>query len=694
MVTAAAPNSAVFYAATEWGGLYQSTDSGQTWKRLDGHRPTVTWRVRTNPSNPQQVFATSLYDGRIDSLAGINVSSDGGRTWTHPAQKASDGFCADSARQAEPSAFGIAIDPDNPRNIYVGTNCGLAVSNDQGATWHRVDPTPDSKADDVWDVIVHDRGIIDICGDDGHLRSTNGAQSFVASNGLPTGECSLAASPIESSVVFLIVGKRIYESDDAGSTWTSNPTPMYQGRIPFVATNRRSANAFDLWFGDIGLYRATCSVSTTGGPTTARCPPPSRWAGPFTRESGAHDDSGSIVFGANGCPLMFSSDGGIFLNGVLGQPGCLTPHWQQPKITPHGLWLFSMDTASLPNGGQALYAAAQDNGTFFTGDARAPRPSWSNRDCCDSFAVVASPQRILYDACCYQDAPANRLFLRDASMSSGGEISKYPPGNVLGWQRHAISRISDSAYAVVTDAGVYTTPDISAQPVMWKKLGATVPADICGIQTSARAGAPVVFYAQTKYCDGSGGRVILGALDSAALYRYDGTSSTGNWKQIVGPDAAGGFGTIAIHPRSPDRLVASFVRPNGDPMIVQSGDAGRTWQPLANLDRLMTRNGGTRYRTTRGPSDFTAFDGYLQATLIEFDPEAESIIIAGAADSGLFYTTDGGRNWTILADPDDILIPRPRFAKFDHGVQSRLLIYVGSQGRGMWRVTIPTSANH
>ena len=43
------------------------------------------WDVEVDPSNSNRVFATSFYDGRVNSLAGINVSTNGGTTWTHPA---------------------------------------------------------------------------------------------------------------------------------------------------------------------------------------------------------------------------------------------------------------------------------------------------------------------------------------------------------------------------------------------------------------------------------------------------------------------------------------------------------------------------------------------------------------------------------------------------------------------------------
>src|SRR5258708_1784728 len=81
----------VYYAATEWGGLYRSTDSGRTWARVNSHLPMALWRVQVDPTDSKRVYTTSFYDGRFESTSGINVSTDGGQTWTHPAQMPADG---------------------------------------------------------------------------------------------------------------------------------------------------------------------------------------------------------------------------------------------------------------------------------------------------------------------------------------------------------------------------------------------------------------------------------------------------------------------------------------------------------------------------------------------------------------------------------------------------------------------------
>ena len=220
-----AGDNQMFYAASEWGGLYKSTDGGDRWSFLSGHLPMATWDVEVDPGNTGNVYATSFYDGRFNSVSGIQVSHDAGVTWTHPPTATPPlAYNSAQARKDELTAFGIAVRPDATQRVYIGTNCGLAVSTNAGITWNFVDPTPATPASDVWDVVVqaggpNGLGIIDICGDDRHRRSVDGGVNWTGgSPGLPAGQCSLAASPDESYVLIATAGGQIYETDDGGAT--------------------------------------------------------------------------------------------------------------------------------------------------------------------------------------------------------------------------------------------------------------------------------------------------------------------------------------------------------------------------------------------------------------------------------------------------------------------------------------------
>jgi photosystem II stability/assembly factor-like uncharacterized protein len=291
----------VIYAASEFGGLFKSTDAGRTWTRLDSHLPTRVSDVKASPADPGRVIATSIYDGRINSFAGINVSSDGGATWTKPASATppSPTFCLVIGSFSEPSAFGIAFDPENPTHVFVGTNCGLAASTDGGLSWTLINPGPGNSAREVRGVVVHHGGIIDTCGGSGHRRSVDGGATWTGAQAggqpLPDGNCSIAASPDESYVLFATAGTLIFETDSGGGTWNTKFTnPRPQGRVPFVITHRRQGRNFDLWFGDVDLFRAACTTPANPSPGGApRCPASNTWT---LSGKGAHVDMGDVVF--------------------------------------------------------------------------------------------------------------------------------------------------------------------------------------------------------------------------------------------------------------------------------------------------------------------------------------------------------------------------------------------------------------
>ena len=695
-----AGNNQIFYAASEWGGLFKTTNGGRAWFRLDRHLPTATWDVEVDPLAPDQVYATSFYDGRTNSLAGINVSRDGGNTWVHPGIATLPPNCP-RIYSDELFAYGISIDPRNPNNVYIGQSCGLAISNDRGETWRVVDPVAMNNAfTTVNDVMVHygeDGGqIIDVCGSQGHFRSTNGGNTWSRGTGLPSGLCSLAISPDESYVLFATVGTRIFESNDGGATWPIEfQNRAAQGRIPFVATNQRSdmgGDRFDLWFGDVNLFRASCttpSVKEPGGPP--RCPNSSSW---IPSLEGAHTDLGDIVFDTqatnDACPIIVSNDGGVYFNTRTTSPGCHSPLWQQPDVSPHGLWLWGMDGADRPGPeNEDLYFAMQDNGFLGTRNAGSANPSWQHAACCDQFDVVADSIRVL-------TTEQNSIFeVWGAGLTSVSEINT--PGSAISTfqQPDGVDRFGSGKYVIITTQGAFITEDITAQPIDWRRLGqAPQPPGLCSVQAAVPPSPSNIptFYFQAGQC-----MIPPENPDGDQLWQFIGTDPSGIWQPISLP-GGGGIGIFAVDPNNPNRLYASQLRANRPPRMIFSTDGGATWHNDANLDNLMSGDGKFKLKTEVGPTDFTTFAGYTQPSLVAFDPEDPNILVAGGRDSGVFVSTNSGNNWSLVTDPLDSgnsgipHLPRPWHAYFDHEPPGVVSIYIGTQGRGVWRISIPAAA--
>jgi hypothetical protein len=131
--------------------------------------------------------------------------------------------------------------------------------------------------------------------------------------------------------------------------------------------------------------------------------------------------------------------------------------------------------------------------------------------------------------------------------------------------------------------------------------------------------------------------------------------------------------------------------------VLLTTNGGTSWTNLAALDAMMTGSGLFRARPTRGSWDWVGFTSYPQPSLLAFDAKRANWIIAGAVDAGVFLSTDHGANWNILTDPIDPAgsgiahLPRPLYAYVDHDGTTRISdvarIFVGTQGRGVWRLT-------
>ncbi|MBI1903244.1 MAG: PDZ domain-containing protein, partial [Planctomycetia bacterium] len=100
-----------------YGGIYKSTDCGETWTRINSlnPRPMYFSNVKVDPSDDNYVFLLGISQHR---------SKDGGAT-----------FDADFGRQVHADGHAIWVDPRDGRHILIGTDGGTYVTYDRGANW-------------------------------------------------------------------------------------------------------------------------------------------------------------------------------------------------------------------------------------------------------------------------------------------------------------------------------------------------------------------------------------------------------------------------------------------------------------------------------------------------------------------------------------------------------------------------------
>jgi photosystem II stability/assembly factor-like uncharacterized protein len=170
-------------------GMYKSVDGGKTWTHIGLEDTRHISRVIVHPTNPDIVFVAAMgHAYGPNETRGVFRSSDGGKSWQKVLFK-----------DNKTGAIDLTFDPSNPHVLFAalyeaqrypwtavsgGPGSGLYKSNDDGATWKRLE---------------------------GH--------------GLPSGvlgRIGVSVSGADGNRVYAIIEAEkggIYRSDDAGDSW-------------------------------------------------------------------------------------------------------------------------------------------------------------------------------------------------------------------------------------------------------------------------------------------------------------------------------------------------------------------------------------------------------------------------------------------------------------------------------------------
>jgi len=182
-------NPTTVYAGSWYGGVYKSTDGGASWSTANAGLPGSVFgayvqALAIDPQNPGTLYAAALFAPG----SGVFKSTDGGASWS------STGLPA--------VAVGLAVDPLNTSTVYAATSTTVFQSLDGGGSWRDLSPVTSGG---VYSVAVArsrqfrrfgrfrvNSAVIYVGTDSGVVMSTDGGASWTMLSGSPVYSLALA----------------------------------------------------------------------------------------------------------------------------------------------------------------------------------------------------------------------------------------------------------------------------------------------------------------------------------------------------------------------------------------------------------------------------------------------------------------------------------------------------------------------
>ena len=613
---------------------------------------------------------------------------------------------ARQARKTEPSAFGISVRPDAATTSSSGRTAasrGARTPARRGrSSTRRREPRPATSGTSLRRAAA----TIDICGDDGHLRSTDSGTNWTADPGCGHPARAAARSrsrPDESYVLFVVASDdNVYETDDAGANWTNHGSNGAQGRIPFVETNQRSERRQEqpvhaLVHGHAAVPRRLHDADPPAQGGAARCGNTSGYTQPADRR--ALGRRGDLVFDSavavDSCPMIY------LLGRRRAPPDGRAVRARPGRARTSASTRSSSGPSTAPDQGgntnEDLLYGLQDNGHVREHERRRRDPDVDEPEL---LRHVRRPRRLGLGArqhLLLQQRHASTGSSAPAPGYAGNARDQHVPGagNLGGFTwGHRLAQFGTDDVALIITAGIYVTKNINANPIVWSALAA-MPGRRRGLRD------PGLGQRRQRRRSSSGPASARGA-ETTRSSRTPGISDAGTWTRIDNTDGlTGGLGIVAVDPSNPNNLYASNLLAGG-PQMVFSTDGGANWTNDPELDTLMTANGAFLYQNKRGASTNRGgaganFQGYLQPSAARLRRRRTGASSSRAArtpaSSSPSTAARTGASSPTRAASASRICPRPRDAYFDHEPVTQLSIYLFTQGRGVWRLTfqLPTA---
>ncbi len=614
----------IFRSSMAGAGIWKSTDAGETFQHMGLTDTQHISRILIHPKNSKIVYAASAgHEYTFSPDRGVFKTKNGGKTWTKVFYK-----------DERTGVIDLAMDPEDPNILYAGTAQRLRYR------WNDPIESPES----------------------GIYKTTDGGKTWEPlTNGLPDftkGECERVGLDVclsQPNVVYAVINSRgahLYRSDDKGENW----------------------------------------ALVEGNDSIQRLFPGYGWVFGQVRVAPSDPD---IVY-VLGLRAMRSKDGGKTWENIPGN-----------HVDYHGMWINPED----PNHSIIV----NDGGVMFSHDDLATFKHPANLPIAHQFSIAISQTEGKFTA--YSNIQDSGAWRGEIDVTAGRDkITWSPWENTVGDEsgRHAVDPTNPDIVFYTTRYGGgpfvmdFSQPQPEPQEGQRRRRfrGKTISPDFGEEKKRAQWVAPIIISPHSPQ------RVLWGAQ---FVFLTD--DSGENWRKIspdltnFDPEKQGNiaFSTVWSIAESPLKKGLIYAGTDDGNLHVTM-DEGETWTKcvgdwpqglfFSSIDASRVDE-GTAYITVNGKrhNDFTTYvyktTDYGKswtniasdcpggcANVIKEDPENGKILYLGT-DLAVYVSLDAGQTWEVLGTG----LP----TVYVHDIAVHLaedLLVIATHGRSSWVIDL------
>lgn len=672
-------DSNIIYVGVAQGGIWKTTNAGQTWMPIGDNLPIIRISdIAIDPNNTNTIYASVgdyaylgvalKTDGRKRHThygIGIYKSIDGGVTWT------ATGLSLEQNNLDASLIRRVIVNKNNSNELIAVGIEGIWKSYDAGQTWIN------KSSEIIWDLeenplnnqtLYASTGYVLTLNDGtaGIIKSTNFGETWVSLNtGIPVNAAQrveIAVSLIDTNYVYAISCgldrgfEGFYASTNSGQTWQKRYTtnsginllgwynsndPGGQGTYDLaIVVDAKDKNK--VYVGGINMWGTADGGYSWNGI--------SFWL-PYYGEHFLHADQHQFKYSVNNDAYFVANDGGLYRSDsiIIGTWNSADPNYEFPtrwKFVSDGMQITSFYRLGLRDAYGDVIAGAQDNSTFYK-----EGNTWVNIIGGDGMECALHPTDPL------------TLY---GSYQFGNFVQSFDGGLSF-----------NNIFQPFDESGEWTTPfkiSKNSPDILYIGYGNLYMSNNEGIS----------FQKKSNFSTMSNGQ-------QAPISFFDIANSNENFmyvaKRIVHQQnektkfyvsTDGGTNWVNASSGLPDSLYATYIS-------VDNEDPSTAWVVFSGF-----ADGQKVYKTSNAGQSWTNISFNLPNipvnTIVNQAGSTKNIVYVGT-DNGVYYTYDGLNEWV----PYSNLLPNVIVSELEIHADSNKL-FAATFGRGIWVTDLLSSA--